>query len=85
MKAKDFMAKSPLALCVLKRLVKSYGKTYVHCTAGIYRSPQLITLFLIRYRGFSIEEAVELFKLKRPFAKPIPTLINMCLKRVEGE
>lgn len=54
MKARDFLVKSPLALCVLERLVKNYGKTYVHCTAGIYRSPQLITLFLIQDRGFTI-------------------------------
>jgi protein-tyrosine phosphatase len=85
MKPRDFLLKSPLALCVLERLINNHGKTYVHCTAGIYRSPQLIALFLIKHRHFSLEETLEVFRNKRPFAKPIPYLIKMCLAHTEVE
>ena len=53
-KSLDFVKKSALALKLLAVLVQKHKKVYVHCTAGIYRSPQLIAMFLVRFRNYSL-------------------------------
>jgi len=55
---------------MMNELLKDGGKVYVHCSAGIYRSPQIIALYLSMFQNYSIEEAVSMIKLKHPFAKP---------------
>lgn len=47
MNKKDFLSKYMGAIKLLKKLIDSGQKVYVHCSAGIYRSPQLVVLFLI--------------------------------------
>lgn len=49
MKLKDFVDRSQQAVRLLKQLVETYGTVYVHCTAGIYRSPQLVVLYLVQF------------------------------------
>lgn len=44
---KDFLSKYLGAIRILNRLIESNQKVYVHCTAGVYRSPQVVILFLI--------------------------------------
>ena len=43
----DFINKSSEALKLLRKLINSYDCVYIHCTAGIYRSPQLAILYLV--------------------------------------
>ena len=48
MSAIDFIEKSLGAFLLLKKLVnENHNKVYVHCSAGVYRSPQLVVLFLV--------------------------------------
>ena len=47
MNRKDFLAKYLGAIILLKKLVEENKKVYVHCTAGVYRSPQVVSLFLV--------------------------------------
>jgi protein-tyrosine phosphatase len=49
MKLKDFVNRSQRAVRLLRELIEDHGTVYVHCTAGIYRSPQLVALYLIQY------------------------------------
>lgn len=42
----------------------------MHCSAGVYRSPQLVALYLILSENYSPEQAVEYVKLRHPFARP---------------
>lgn len=60
----------------MKELLKDGGKVYVHCSAGIYRSPQIIALYLSMFQNYSVEEAVNMIKLKHPFAKPNINIIR---------
>jgi len=53
---------------------------YVHCTAGIYRSPQLIILFLVNHRKMSLPTALELVKQKRGFVRPSVDCLLDCLQ-----
>lgn len=69
-KSIDFVNKSGVAVRMLSVMVEKYKKVYVHCTAGIFRSPQLIVLFLARFRGFGLHDAVSLVKRRRPYARP---------------
>jgi protein-tyrosine phosphatase len=58
---------------------------YVHCTAGIYRSPQLIILFLVSFRQFGLSEATELVKRKRPYARPESGCLEVSLEQLQCE
>ena len=49
MNFEDFINKSADALRLLRRLVNKYECVYIHCTAGIYRSPQLAILYLVKF------------------------------------
>jgi protein-tyrosine phosphatase len=69
-KNRDFVAKCRHALKVLTFMVEKYGKVYVHCTAGIYRSPQLIVLFLVHRRRMTLNDALDLIKRRRSFVRP---------------
>jgi len=46
----------------MDNILKSDGKIYVHCSAGMYRSPQIIALYLILVEQYTIESAIETIK-----------------------
>ncbi len=54
MKIEDFITKSRRAVELMRDLILKYGTIYVHCTAGIYRSPQVVILYLIKYFSYTI-------------------------------
>lgn len=41
-------------------------KVYVHCKNGHGRSPTLVSAYLIRYKGYEVNQAIKLIKEKRP-------------------
>lgn len=47
MNKRDFIQKCMGAINLLTKLVEGGKKVYVHCSAGMYRSPQIVALFLI--------------------------------------
>ena len=67
MSSEDFINKEEGGVKLMKELIKE-EKVYVHCSAGIYRSPQMIALYLILYEQFSAEKAVQTIKEKHPYA-----------------
>merc|ERR1712061_336528 len=42
------------------------NKVYVHCKSGVGRSMSMVVAYLLKYRGFSFEEAFSLLKSRRP-------------------
>lgn len=54
----------------LNELLSAGKRVYVHCTAGICRAPGTVVGYLHKYRGKSLEEAMETVKSKRPIANP---------------
>jgi len=67
----------------MNELLRDDGKVYVHCSAGIYRSPQIIALYLSVFQSYSIEEAVCMIKSKHPFAKPNCKVIHDALGMIQ--
>jgi protein-tyrosine phosphatase len=56
--------------------VKKNKKVYVHCSAGVYRSPQIVALYLILTKKYSPEEAVEFVKSRHSFARPNAQVVS---------
>lgn len=53
---------------------------YVHCTAGIYRSPQVVVLYLCLYKGFGLKEGIKYIKEKHGFGKPSERLLGYMME-----
>lgn len=66
----DFINKAEGGLKIMRDMIKSGERLYVHCTAGIYRSPQMIALYLTIFDKFSLEDAVSFIRRRHPYAKP---------------
>lgn len=51
------------------RLYLTYGKNIlVHCSAGKSRSASIVAGYLIKYYGYSVDDAIRLIRKKRPKA-----------------
>jgi protein-tyrosine phosphatase len=55
---------------VIDELIKNSKTTYVYCSAGKYRSPQMVALYLILKNGINVEEAIRFIQDKHPVAQP---------------
>jgi hypothetical protein len=60
------------ALAELERLRAEAGPVYVHCVAGIERSPLVCMAWLMRRRGLSRLEALEYLMQVHPATSPLP-------------
>ncbi|GAQ85912.1 Putative dual specificity phosphatase [Klebsormidium nitens] len=58
------------AFAFISQGVAGNGKVYVHCAAGISRSPCVCLAYLMKERGLSLEEARTLVKQVRPQVCP---------------
>lgn len=67
------------AIQLLSKMVEGNKKVYVHCSAGMYRSPQIVALFLILNQNYSVEEAIKLVKSRHRFARPNPETVHCAL------
>lgn len=83
MNSEDFVSKAEGAVRLMKDLLSEGNKIYVHCSAGIYRSTQIIALYLNLFQNYSVEEAVALIKIRHLYAKPSIKVINDALKIIQ--
>lgn len=63
-------------------LIREGGKVYVHCSAGKYRSPQIIAMYLTIFEGYSLERAVQMLKERHPFARPNLQVVQQAMGRI---
>ncbi|XP_067946147.1 uncharacterized protein [Watersipora subatra] len=54
----------------VNEVISRGGRVLVHCMAGISRSSTLCIAYLMKYRGFSLQQAYSLMKTKRPLIRP---------------
>jgi len=64
------------ALGVLHALVEEEGVVYLHCTAGVNRSPTLALAYLMLREGWSAAEALERGREARPQIDPYPAVLR---------
>lgn len=55
---KDFLEKFRAPTEMLCELIKGGEVVYVHCSAGIHRSPQIVAIFLALSEKFSADQAI---------------------------
>lgn len=55
----DLQRYLPECVVVLRQLLKDGHTVYVHCTAGVIRSPTVVVAYLHWCEGWELEEAVE--------------------------
>ena len=65
----------------LNELLSSGKRVYVHCTVGICRAPGTIVGYLHKYRGMSLDAALELVKLNRPIADPYMSALKIAFNQ----
>lgn len=65
----DGHAPTQLQLCIgtaaIHEVVENGKNVYVHCKNGHGRSPTMVAAYLVRYQGYSLEDALKLIKEKR--------------------
>ncbi|MBN1852892.1 MAG: dual specificity protein phosphatase family protein [Pirellulales bacterium] len=54
----DLRMRLPVCVEALDALLKQGGPVYVHCTAGVNRSPSVVISYLIWIRGWDFDRAV---------------------------
>ncbi|PSO74071.1 MAG: phosphatase [Cyanobacteria bacterium SW_12_48_29] len=68
------------ALAVLSCWHQQGHVVYVHCLAGVGRSPSVCAAYLTYTQGMNLEEALSLVKERHPYAKPDPRQIKIMQK-----
>ena len=64
------------AVAQLHALVEEHGRVYVHCTAGMNRSPTIALAYLILREGWTVEEALERGTAARPIIRPYVAVLR---------
>ncbi len=65
----DLREKLPRCVAALDRLLQKGGVVYVHCTAGVNRSPTVAVAYLHRCQGWELERAAT-FVMERRNCSP---------------
>ncbi|MCM1982499.1 protein-tyrosine phosphatase family protein [Lyngbya confervoides] len=58
------------AMGILNRWSQKMHSIYVHCLAGVGRSPSVCCLFMVSNQGMSLEDAIAHVKLQHSYAAP---------------
>lgn len=58
MDKQDFLEKAEGALAILKKWNNLNYTMYVHCSAGIYRSPQIMIMHLMTEQNYDLHQAI---------------------------
>ena len=66
----DMRKNLPGAVSTLAQLLTAGNRVYVHCTAGLGRSPLTVLGYLILIENYPEEEAIGIIKKSRPDAVP---------------
>jgi hypothetical protein len=74
----DQQRRLPSAVAMLTRLQRQGHRTYVHCTAGLGRSPLTVWAYLVMVEGWEAARAIETIRRVRPAAVPSWEALQGC-------
>lgn len=72
----------PAAVCGLHGLLRQGHRVYVHCTAGINRSPRVVLAYLTLGEGIGLEAAMTLLVRARPEVFPTWEAYHGCWREL---
>lgn len=58
---------------------------YVHCSAGAYRSAQVVVLYLTLIDQFEVADAIEFVKERHPVARPNRKIVEEAIKYMSNK
>jgi protein-tyrosine phosphatase len=73
----DLKTKLAQAAATLNNLIRAGHRVYVHCTAGVNRSPTVVIAYLHKYRGYDLKTAAKLVQDCRT-CEPYLDVIQSC-------
>jgi hypothetical protein len=76
----DMRRRLPRAVAELAALRSQGDRVYVHCTAGLGRSPLTVLAYLVLVEGYSPETAIAWIHAARPAAVPAWEAFHGCLE-----
>lgn len=80
----DLIDKLEGAVDLLEELTTRHERVYVHCTAGVNRSPTICIAWLFMRQDRSVDAAMEEVLRRRTVAQPYPKVIRW-LKKLERQ
>jgi predicted protein tyrosine phosphatase len=72
------------ALQILSRWYRKGHVIYVHCLAGVGRSPSVCAAYLVQSQGMSLEEAIGLVRERHPYAAPDANQVQVMKSFFQG-
>jgi len=76
----ELRARLPACVRALDELLAAGHRVYLHCSAGMNRSPSVAVAWLVWRQGMSLKEALALVKARRPCADPYRAAIEAALR-----
>ena len=73
------------AVNALSKLITNKHKVYVHCTAGVNRSPLTVLGYMCFVQKMSMFDAFNFLRIQRPVCEPYLEVIDFCLQKLEGQ
>jgi hypothetical protein len=77
---RDLLAHLDTAVAAVHAGVQAGGKVYIHCSAGLNRSPTTVIAYLIRHRDMALDEALT-WVTERHDCVPYPDVLEDWLQR----
>ncbi len=77
---KDLLTHLDTAVSALHDGLADGGKVYVHCSAGLNRSPTVIIAYLVKHREMSLDDAVA-WVTERHECVPYPDVLESWVQR----
>ena len=74
----DLLARLDEAVAAVAGYVQAGRKVFVHCNAGMNRSPSVVIAYLVAHRGWSLAEALE-WVTERHSSVPYPDVLQAWL------
>lgn len=77
----DLDKKLGQAVDALDQLFREGRRVYLHCTAGVNRSPTTAIAWMMQHQGMTKDDAVELFQSRRS-CDPYPEVLEAWARRI---